>query len=101
MCLPPNTTHLLQPLDVGVFTPLKNARRAVLKQYKLETRGEHASKEVFPSVIANFWETSFLPKHCIDGFRAVGLIPFSPEHVLQKLSPTAAPELDQDNNRHP
>ena len=97
MCLPPNTTHLLQPLDVRVFAPLKNAWRAVLKQYKLETRGEHASKEVFPSLIAKLWETSFLPKHCIGGFCATGLTPFSPEHVLQKLRPKAAPELDRDN----
>ena len=24
-CLPPNTTHILQPLDVGVFGPLKTS----------------------------------------------------------------------------
>ena len=94
MCFPPNTTHLLQPLDVGVFAPLKNAWRAILKQYKLETRGEHASKEVFPSLIAKLWETSFMPKHCIGGFRSAGLTPFSPEHVLQKLMPMTAPALE-------
>lgn len=25
LCLPPNTTHLLQPLDVGAFSPVKKA----------------------------------------------------------------------------
>jgi len=77
-----------------VFAPLKNAWRAILKQYKLETRGEHASKEEFPSLIAKLWDTSFLPKHCIGGFRATGLTPFSPEHVLQKIMPLTAPEPD-------
>ena len=41
-----------------------------------------------------------MPKHCIGGFRAAGLTPFSPEHVLQKLMPMTAPalelELEQD-----
>ena len=35
-CLPPNTMHITQPLDVGVFAPLKKAWKAVLKQYKLD-----------------------------------------------------------------
>ena len=37
LCLPPNTTHLLQPLDVSVFAPLKKAWKKILKEYKLET----------------------------------------------------------------
>ena len=36
VCFPPNATHLIQPLDVGVFAPLKNAWRAVLTEYKLK-----------------------------------------------------------------
>jgi len=62
MCLPPNTRRLLQPLDVAVFAPLK-------MHGELETRGEHASKEEFPSLIAKLWDTSFLPKHYIHHYR--------------------------------
>ena len=28
VCLPPNTTHILQPVDVGVYVPMKQACRA-------------------------------------------------------------------------
>jgi hypothetical protein len=28
VCLPPHTTHILQPCDVGVFGPLASAWRA-------------------------------------------------------------------------
>ena len=32
LCLPPHTSHALQPLDVGVFAPLKKAWKAILKK---------------------------------------------------------------------
>lgn len=34
ICLPPNSTHLTQPLDVAFFRPLKQAWRAILSKYK-------------------------------------------------------------------
>ncbi len=36
LCLPPNATHLIQPLDVGVFGPLKTSWRLVLTDHKLQ-----------------------------------------------------------------
>ena len=39
LCLLPNTMHLLQPLDIGTFAPLKKAWKAILKSFKLRTKG--------------------------------------------------------------
>lgn len=36
---PPNTTHLLQPLDVAFFAPFKKAWRKVLADWKIRNRG--------------------------------------------------------------
>ena len=89
LCLPPNCTHLLQPFDVGVFGPLKKAWKAILKEYKLQTRGSTVSKEEFPGLIGKLWDTSLKPTHCIGGFRGTGLYPYSRDHVLAKLAPSA------------
>ena len=46
-CLPPHTTHVLQPLDVGVYGPLKQAWKTILKQHKTRTMAAKVTKEVF------------------------------------------------------
>jgi hypothetical protein len=37
VCLPPHTTHKLQPLDVGLFGPMQAAWRKQCKEYTLKT----------------------------------------------------------------
>ena len=37
-CLLLNCTHVLQPLDVGVFDPLRRAWRHIIKKWKIETQ---------------------------------------------------------------
>ena len=54
LCLPPNTTHLLQPFDIAIFAPVKKEWKKILKQYKLETKGQKVRKEVFPKFT---WQT--------------------------------------------
>ena len=100
LCLPPNTTHLLQPLDVGVFAPVKKAWKKILKEYKLQTRGLKASKEVFPSLIGKLWDAALKPSDFIGGFRGVGLVPYSREHVMKKL-PSSATAATSDSTCSP
>lgn len=53
--LPPNTTHALQPLDVGVFAPMKTQWQRILKQYKLESRAERLDKAVFSEMLQRMY----------------------------------------------
>ena len=52
---PPHTTHLLQPLDVGVFGPLKYVWSQILKEFKLETLAAKVDKRAFPLLVAKMW----------------------------------------------
>ena len=93
---PPHTTHLIQPLDVGVFGPLKQVWSRVLKEYKFETMGARVDKEVFPSLVAKMWPQVLLPEHLIGGFRAAGLHPLSREAITPKKLKTSKPFLQQE-----
>lgn len=78
MLLPANTTHVLQPLDVGVYGPLKQAWKSrILPQYKRETRAANITKEDFPKLVRQLWDISFKPQHLQGGFRESGLFPFT------------------------
>ena len=78
-CLPPNITHVLQPLDVGVFGLVKQWWRTILKNHKLKIKATNITKEVFPSLIKQLWERGITAKHLQGSFRAAGLVPFNPK----------------------
>ena len=69
MLLPSNTTHILQPLDVGVYGPLKKAWKRILAEYKLKTRTGNIGKVEFPKLLQQLWGRSFKPEHLMGGFR--------------------------------
>lgn len=87
--LPPNSTHLLQPLDVAVFGPLKTEWRKLITNWKLN-HGKHMTtlpKWMVPKLLLQLekvmddkWDR--LSKA---GFRACGIHPFNPQHVISKL----------------
>jgi hypothetical protein len=88
MLLPSNTTHVLQPLDVGVYGPLKQAWKKILTQHKFSTRAANIGKEDFPTLLAQLWETSFKSSHLQGGFRETGLFPFNYSSIPPwKISP--------------
>ena len=72
LCLPLNMTHLLQPLDVGVFSPMKTSWRKILRMYRLRRRGGKVTKETFPSLVSELWQ-SLKPEYAKGGFRAIGI----------------------------
>lgn len=87
-CLSPNTTHILQPLNVGVFGPVKSAWRKILKDYKVKTRAENITKNTFPGLLKELWDISVMPEHLRGGFKALGLAPFNSSAVnVTRLSP--------------
>ena len=84
----PTLTHLAA-IGCGSFFTSKEQLEKILRLYRLQTKGQKATKETFPSLIAQLW-VSLKPEHCKDGFREAGLFPLSTQHVLAKLPPPPA-----------
>ncbi|CAG9572954.1 unnamed protein product [Danaus chrysippus] len=98
ICLIPNSTHLLQPLDVGFFSSLKTAWRTVLRTWRLTQRGRKAislPKNVFAQLLKLTLDQceSTAGLNLIAGFRKCGIHPVSRREVLQILPGYAATDV--------
>lgn len=88
LCLPPNTSHAFQPLDVGVFKPVKTTWKDILKSWSRESQRKTVDKAVFPHLLRKLW-MSLRPEHVIGGFRGSGLYPVDPERLDSRIVSSA------------
>jgi hypothetical protein len=97
LCMPSHSSHLLQPLDVGCFSPLKRAYGDEISGLARK-HASHIDKEAFLPAFKAAFDKAFTKDNIAASFRGAGLVPFNPEAVLSKLdlrlrTPTpAAPE---------
>ena len=84
LCMPPHSSHILQPLDVGCFAPLK---RAYSKEIRVLATDHinHIDKKAFIASFARVFELAFSKANIQSSFRATGLVPSNPMVVLSKL----------------
>ncbi|KAG6997277.1 hypothetical protein FocnCong_v015274 [Fusarium oxysporum f. sp. conglutinans] len=84
LCMPAHASHLLQPLDVGCFGPLKKAYGREIERL-IGCSINHISKtEFFPAFHAAYRAT-ITESNIRGGFRGAGLAPLNPENVISKL----------------
>ncbi|KAM5529851.1 transposase [Fusarium oxysporum f. sp. phaseoli] len=97
LCMPPHSSHLLQPLDVGYFNLLKNAYGREI-EHLIRCSITHVSKtEFFPAFYAAH-QATMTERNIKSAFRGAGLVPLDPESVVSKLdvqlrTPTPAEEV--------
>jgi hypothetical protein len=91
LCMPPHTSHLLQPLDVACFGPLKTAYGRLVQDLARKAIF-HVDKADFLNMYRQARTTIHSEQNILSGFRATGLIPFNPDYVLSQLpEPTPSP----------
>ena len=84
LCMPPHSSHLLQPLDVGCFAPLKKAYSRQAEDL-IRNRITHITKVEFLPCFIRAFKAAITPSNIQGGFRGAGLVPFDPEVVIMGL----------------
>ena len=84
LCMPSHSSHILQPLDVVCFSPLK-------RKYSQRVRDLarhhvfHIDKEGFLPAFKDAFFDVFTKENCQKAFKASGLVPIDAQVVLDRL----------------
>ncbi|XP_056003489.1 uncharacterized protein LOC130049641 [Ostrea edulis] len=71
----PNATHVMQPLDVGVFGPLKTRWHQVVRKHTRENPGTPIGKDNFAEKLKEAFLLFYKPLTVINSFRSSGIYP--------------------------
>jgi hypothetical protein len=84
ICMPPHSSHLLQPLDIGCFAVLKRSYGRLVEA-KMRVGINHIDKLDFLEAYPLARIEAFKSETIKNSFGAAGLVPFAPERVISKL----------------
>jgi hypothetical protein len=94
LILPPHTSHLLQPLDVAIFGPLKKRLTAALS---------HLNQAQLIRIQKFEWMEAYIQarsdvcnrQNIESAWRGAGLFPFNPQKALRTVAREKTPELER------
>ena len=84
LCMPPHSSHILQPLDVVCFSPLKQKYSQRVRDLA-RRRVFHIDKEGFLPAFRDAFFDVFTEQNCRKAFEASGLVPTNAQVVLDRL----------------
>jgi hypothetical protein len=84
VCMPPHSSHLLQPLDVSCFAVLKRQYGQLVEQ-RMRLGFNHIDKHDFLTAFPTARTMAYKAENIQNGFAATGLVPFDPDRVYQQL----------------
>ena len=100
---PPHCSHKLQPLDVGVYGPLKNYVARLQTNWMINNPGKTMTIYDVPGIVREAFPLAFTPNNIVHSFRKAGIWPcnefvfgdddFAPSFVTDRPMP-----LSQSND---
>lgn len=78
VCLPPHSTHKLQPLDVGFMGPLKTYYAQAVEAWLKSHPGRTLTHYQVASVLSTAYARAATIENAVNAFRKTGIFPFQP-----------------------
>ncbi|XP_053389346.1 uncharacterized protein LOC128552342, partial [Mercenaria mercenaria] len=84
--IPPHSSHLVQPLDVGVFGPFKAALATGCHRLIHAEVGRQVTRSDLPKLIAYAYNSAMTVPNLMAAFRKTGIVPFNPEVLTNTVN---------------
>ena len=94
LCLPPHTTHILQPLDRCIFKTLKLQWKVECTKWMRKNPGKVITRYQFCGLFKSAWLKTSTPSNAESAFRATGIVPLN-----EDIIPPSAFEASETTNR--
>jgi DDE superfamily endonuclease/Tc5 transposase DNA-binding domain len=88
--LPPHTSHILQPLDVVLFQPLKHFHAKAVDN-ATRTGCSDFNKLEFLAAIHGIRQQTFKKNSILSSFRECGIVPYNPQIAIDKVQEYLSP----------
>ena len=99
LCLPAHTTHLLRPLDIGVFKPFKTHFNKACQKYMRDNSGQVITPTILAPTVAEALTNSLTPLNILSGFKKCAIHPLNPGEVKDRqLAPSKAVRFKQSES---
>ncbi len=97
-CFLANATHIQQPCDVALNSPLKTNYKSATKHHQVENPGELINKFNFPTVLKEAWYKTTSVSLAAKGFQECGLYPLDINGInKEKFAAAALFEFSKEN----
>lgn len=77
----PNSTHVLQPLDVAVFRTVKGTWREIVREFRVKNNYAKLKRTDFSAEVQKCFDRSLKPETIKSGFKCCGLYPFDQKNI--------------------
>ena len=95
-CLPPNTTHAAQPLDVSFFKLLKTHWSQECHSFLADNPGSVVTKLQFSRLFRTAWMIACKPSNIVSGFKKTGVCPLDSAAI--KITPSLSESKDDSSS---